>query len=142
MSAEENKQIARRFAQVWSAGGLHLLDELASPDIVVHYPMPPEPMVGVETFRSFLRDLYAGMPDVSVSVDEVIAEGEKVACRWTMKGTHDGPLFGFPATGKPVEISGFAHYRIVDGRVVEEKGAGNSIALLQQIGAVISPSQG
>ena len=142
MSAEENKAIAERFAQVWSAGGLHLLDELASPDIVVSYPVPPEPMRGVEAFRGFLKDLYAGLPDVSVSVDEMIAEGEKVACRWTMKGTHDGPLFGFPATGNPVEISGFAHYRIVDGKVVEELGAGNSISLLQQIGAVIGPPQG
>ena len=139
MSIEENKGIAERFAQVWSARGLHLVDELAAPDIVVSYPIPPEPMRGTEAFKAFLSDLVKGLPDVTVTVDETIAEGEKVACRWTMTGTHDGPLFGFPATGKQVQISGFTHYRIVGGKVVEETGAGNSLGLLQQLGAVIGP---
>lgn len=140
MSIEENKAIAERFAQVWSAGNLHLVDELAAPDIVVSYPVPPEPMRGPEAFKAFLGTLFEGLPDVRVTVDEMVAEGEKVACRWTMTGTHDGPLFGFPATGNQVQISGFAHYRIVDGKVVEEIGAGNSLALLQQLGAVIGPA--
>ncbi len=141
MSIEENKAIAERFAQVWTAGGLHVVDELAAPDIVVSYPIPPEPMRGVEAFKAFLSELVAGLPDVTVTVDELIAEGEKVACRWTMTGTHDGPLFGFPASGRPVQISGFTHYRIAGGKVVEETGAGNSLGLLQQLGAVIGPPQ-
>lgn len=141
MTTEKNKAIAERFAQVWSAGGLHLVDELAAPDLVVSYPIPPEPMRGQEAFKAFLSELVAGLPDVAVTVDDVFAEGDKVACRWTMTGTHDGPLFGFPATGKQVQISGFTHYRIVGGRVVEEMGAGNSLGLLQQIGAVIAPPQ-
>lgn len=141
MTTEENKAIAERFAQVWSAGGLHLVDELAAPDIVVSYPIPPEPMRGAEAFKAFLSELIAGLPDVSVTVDETIAEGDKVACRWTMTGTHDGPLFGFPASGKRVEIPGFTHYRIAGGKVVEETGAGNSLGLLQQLGAVVGPPQ-
>lgn len=141
MSTEENKAIAERFAQIWSAGGLHLVDELAAPDIVVSYPIPPEPMRGPEAFKAFLSELVAGLPDVSVTVDDIFAEGDKVACRWTMTGTHDGPLFGFPASGKRVEISGFTHYRIAGGKVVEETGAGNSLGLLQQLGAVVGPPQ-
>lgn len=141
MSVEDNKAIANRFAQVWAAGGLHIVDELAAPDIVVSYPMPPEPLRGAEAFKGFLTDLVAGLPDASVTVDDMVAEGDKVACRWTLRGTHDGPLFGFPATGRPVEISGFTFYSIADGKVVEETGAGNTLGLLQQIGAVIAPAQ-
>ena len=140
MSTKENKAIAHRFAQVWAAGGLHVVDELAAPDIVVSYPIPPEPIRGAEAFKAFLTEFVAGLPDVAVTVDDMIAEGDKVACRWTMRGTHTGPLFGFPATGRPVQISGFTFYRIASGKVVEETGAGNSMALLQQIGAVIAPA--
>jgi predicted ester cyclase len=63
-------------------------------------------MRGVEAFKAFLTELAAGLPDVSVTVGEMIAEDDKVACHWTMHGTHKGPRFGFSPTGKPVQISG------------------------------------
>ena len=140
MSTIDNKAIAHRFAQAWAAGGLHLVDELAAPDIIVTYPIPPEPIRGAESFKAFLTQLIAGLPDATVTVDESIAEDDKVACRWTMRGTHTGPFFGFPATGKVIQISGFTFYRIADGKVIEEKGIGNSLSLLQQLGAVITPA--
>jgi steroid delta-isomerase-like uncharacterized protein len=141
MSIEENKAIAHRFGQVWSSGNLHLIDELASPDIVVSYPVPPEPIRGAEAFKAFLTQFFTGLPDSMVTVDDIIAEGDQVACRWTMRATHEGPLFGFPATGRQVQISGFTFYRITGGKVVEESGAGNTIGLMQQLGAVIGPPQ-
>ena len=141
MSTKDNKAIAHRFAQVWSAGCLHIVDELAAPDIVVSYPMPPEPIRGTEAFKVFLTELIAGLPDVKVTVDDTIAEGDQVACRWTWRGTHKEPLFGFPPTGKPVQISGFTFYRIAGGKVVEETGIGNTLSLMQQLGAVVAPAQ-
>ncbi len=141
MSIEENKAIAHRFGQVWAVGNLGLLDELASPDIVVSYPMPPEPLRGAEAFRAFLKEFFTGLPDSTVTVDDIIAEGDRVACRRTLRATHEGPLFGFPATGRQVRISGFTFYRIADGKVIEEAGAGNTIGLMQQLGAVIGPPQ-
>lgn len=141
MNTGDNVAIAHRFAQAWAAGGQHIVDELAAPDIVVSYPMPPEPIVGVEAFKAFLTELFAGLPDNSVSVDETVAEGDRVACRWTMRGTHNGELFGFPATGRSVQISGFTIYRIANGKVVEETGAGNTLGLLQQLGATVGPPQ-
>ena len=135
MSTEDNKAIANRFAQVWAAGCLHIVDELAAPDLVVSYPMPPEPIRGPEAFKAFLTELIAGLPDVTVTVDDTIAEGDKVACRWTWSGTHKGPLFGFPPTGKPVQISGFTFYRIANGKVVEETGIGNTLSLIEQLRA-------
>jgi steroid delta-isomerase-like uncharacterized protein len=141
MSTEQNVAIAHRFAQVWSPGNLHLLDELASPEIVVSYPMPPEPMRGPEAFKAFLTELFVGLPDAVVAVNDTVSEGDKVACRWTMQATHEGPLFGFPATGKRIQIWGFTFYRIADGRIIEETGIGNTLSLLQQLGAVIGPPQ-
>jgi steroid delta-isomerase-like uncharacterized protein len=141
VSVEENKAIAQRFAQVWTAGCLHIVDELAAPDIVVSYPIPPEPLRGTEAFKGFLAGLMEGLPDAVVTVDDMIAEGDKVACRWTMRGTHKGPLFGFPATEKQVEILGFTFYRIAGGRVAEESGIGNTLGLMQQLGAVVGPAQ-
>lgn len=140
MSTEDNKEIARRFAQVWAAGGLHIVDELAAPDIVVSYPIPPEPVHGRKAFKAFLTELLEGLPDAAVTVDDMIAEGDKVACRWTLRGTHDGPLFGFPPSGRSVQVSGFTFYRIADGRVVEETGMGNTLRLMQQLGADIRPT--
>lgn len=141
MSTTENKAIASRFAQVWAAGALQLVDELAAPDIVVSYPFPPEPIRGAEAFKSFLRQFVEALPDVTVVVDDMIAEGEKVAVRWTFRGTHEGPLLGLPPTGRPVQVSGLTFYRIVGGKVVEETGIGNTLGLMQQLGAVVSPAQ-
>jgi steroid delta-isomerase-like uncharacterized protein len=97
-------------------------------------------MHGTEAFKTFLSELIAGLPDATVTVDDTIAEDDKVACRWTMRGTHEGPLLGFPPTGKPVNISGFTFYRIDGGKVVEETGIGNTLSLMQQLGAVIAPA--
>lgn len=138
MSTEQNKAIAKRFAQVWAAGELHIVDELAAPDIVVSYPIPPEPLHGAEAFKAFLTEFIAGLPDAVVTVDDTVAEGDKVACRWTVRGTQDGPLFGFPPSGRSVQISGFTFYRISDGKVVEEMGMGNALGLMQQLGADIA----
>lgn len=135
MSIENNKAIVRRFAQAWAAGGLHVVDELASPGLIVSYPMPPEPLRGPEAFKAFLREVIAGLPDATVTVDDMIAEGDKVACRWTMRGTHNGPLFDFPPSGRSVQFSGFTFYRIAEGRVAEETGIGNTLSLMQQLGA-------
>ncbi len=141
MRTEDNKAIARRFAQVWAAGCLHIVDELAAPDIVVSYPFPPEPIRGAEAFKGFLRQFVEALPDVTVVVDDMIAEGDKVAVRWTFRGTHDGPLLGLPATGRRVQVSGFAFYRIIGGKVVEETGIGNTLGLMQQLGAAVVPAQ-
>lgn len=140
MGTKENKAIVSRFAQVWAAGCLDIVDELAAPDIVVSYPIPPEPIRGAEAFKDFLTEVIAGLPDATVTVDDMIAEGDRVACRWTMRGTHKGPLFGFPPSGRSVQVSGFTFYRIAGGKVIEEMGIGNALSLMQQIGAVAVPS--
>lgn len=134
MSVEANKTIARRFAQVWAPGNFGILDELAAPNLIVSYPVPPEPIHGPEAFKILLAQIFGGLPDASVSVDEEIAEADKVALRWTLRGTHKGELLGIPPTNRSVELTGITFYRIIGGKVVEEKGIGNTLGLLRQLG--------
>lgn len=142
MSTEANRETARRFAEVWTPEGLHFLDELAAPDIVVSYPVPPEPMRGVEAFRSFLESVFEGIPDAALTIEELVAEGDTVAGRWTWGGTHTGPLFGIPATGKRLKVTGFTFYRIADGKVTRESGMGAPSLMEQLAGAVGPPGSG
>jgi steroid delta-isomerase-like uncharacterized protein len=134
MSVEANKAIARRFAQVWAPGNFDILDELAAPDLIVSYPVPPEPIHGPEAFKILLARILGALPDATVSVDEEIAEADKVAVRWTLRGTHKGELLGIPATNRSVELTGITFYRIVDGKVLEERGIGNTLGLMRQLG--------
>jgi steroid delta-isomerase-like uncharacterized protein len=141
MSVEHNKTIARRFAEIYNRGGLAIVDELAGPDLVVSYPLLPEDIHGLQAYKQVLAQFYAAFPDIEASVEEMIAEGEKVVARWTCRGTHRGDFPGLPATGKTVQWSGMTIYRIVDGKVVEEKGEEDVLGLLQQLGVIPQPQQ-
>ena len=102
MSEDENKALARRFIQVWAPGNLSVLDELAAPDITVIYPVLGEPVRGAAAFKQLLAHFHAACPDVEISVQEQIAEGDKVVTRWSVCGTHRGELLGVPPTGRPL----------------------------------------
>ncbi len=116
MLADEAKQIARQFGQAWTAGNLSVVDDLSALDIIVSYAGMPEPIRNAEGFKQLLSDQwYAGLPDAQRMDQEVIAEPDKVAVRWTCRGTHEGVLFGVPATGKSVSLSGISLYRITMG---------------------------
>jgi steroid delta-isomerase-like uncharacterized protein len=141
MSTENNKAIARRFAQIWGKGSLNIVDELAAPNISVSYPLLPETVHGPEAFKQVLMMVHSGLPDADVSVEEEIAEGDKVVVRWTMRGTHMSELMGIPPTGKQATWTGITIYRLADGKIVEEKGEEDSLGLMQQLGAVPAPTQ-
>jgi steroid delta-isomerase-like uncharacterized protein len=136
MSIEENKAIARRFIQAWSAGGEAIVDELAAPTLTVAYTHWPEPVRGPAQFKQMLTETFRYFPDMKVAVDELLAETDRVMVRWTYTGTHQhGELYGLPATGKSVKVSGITVYRIADGKVVEESGLVDSFNMMLQLGA-------
>ena len=140
MSAENNKAIARRFIQVWGDGNLDVIDELAAPSLVVRYPVIPQVIHSSREFRHVIAGFRSAFPDSALRVEEEIAEGEKVAVRWTFTGTHKGSFMGIPATGKKVTWTGITIYRIVDGRVVEERGEEDFVGFLREVGLVRQPS--
>jgi steroid delta-isomerase-like uncharacterized protein len=140
MPIVENKSIARRFIHAWSAGGLGIVDELAAPDITVSYSHFPEPIRGAEKFKQVLIQTVNSFPDIRVTADELICEEDRVVVRWTYRGTHkSGNIFGIPAAGKQVSVSGITVYVIAHGKVVEENGLVDSFSLMRQLGAAPAP---
>ncbi len=142
MSIEENKAIVRRLNdEVWSKGRLEVIDELIADDFVTTVVGAPEQIRGPQGFREFVAMYRTAFPDLRISVDEQIAEGETVVTRWTATGTNEGELMGIPATGKQATTAGININRVAGGKLVEGWGLFDQLGLLQQIGAVPVPTR-
>ena len=141
VSAEENKDIVRRFWGVWEEGNIDLVDELLAPDYINHSPATPDQPTDPEGVKAVVGMFRSGMPDLRVVVEDMIAEGDKVVWRWTIRGTHTGPFQQLPATGKQVTITGINIVRIAGGQLVENWGEVDMLGLLQQLGAIPMPGQ-
>jgi len=139
--SEENKKIARRmFEEGEGQGNLAVIDELIANDFVNHTPFGE--MHGQEPARQFILMLRRGFPDLQVTVEDQLAEGDRVATRWTARGTHQGEFQGVPPTGNPMEISGIAVARLANGKVIEQWGNPDLLTMMQQIGAIPTPDGG
>ena len=136
MSAETNKLVMGRFTDFINTASEKLADELISPDAIFHVPGRAEPVRGPAGYLAIIGMMREGFPDIQWTLEEMIAEGEKVAARFTMRGTHHGTFFGVPPTGKPIVVQAMNFYRLSRGQFVEERGQPDLLALLQQIGAV------
>src|SRR5947208_12101461 len=107
MSTEQNKEVFRRlFEEVFNQGNLHLIDEIVSPDWVNYDPSLPEELHGREGARQLVSMWKAGFPDFAIEIEDMIAEGDKVAARFAFDGVHTGEFFGVPPTGKRVHGTG------------------------------------
>ena len=136
MSAE-TKGIARRFLEeAFNRGNLDVVDELVAPEFVNHDAALPEPVVGIEASKASIRGYRDALPDMRMTVELQVAEGEEVVTQWTARGTHQGDLMGLAATGKQATVTGITIDRIVDGRIVESWTNWDTLGLLQQLGAV------
>jgi steroid delta-isomerase-like uncharacterized protein len=142
MSTEENKAIIRRVNdEVWSEGHLDVIDELIADDFVATVVGAPEQIRGPQGFREFVVMYRTAFPDLRITVDEQVAEGETIVTRWTATGTNEGELMGIPATGKQATTAGININRISGGKLVEGWGLFDQLGLLQQIGAVPTPTR-
>lgn len=129
------KPIARRFIQAWNAGQRHVVDELAAPDLTVSYTHYPEPYHGPEAFKAMLAKTHQYFPDLTIDVHDVIADGTQAVVHWTYRGTfQNGAMFGVPASGQSIEVTGVTIYTIEDGMVQREEGVVDNLALMQQLG--------
>src|SRR5215213_7633103 len=138
MTAEENKAIARRWAEeVWGKGNLDLIDELVPPDYVDHDPAVPEGVVrGPEGVRRYIEEFREAFPDMRLTVEDQLSEGDKVLTRWTARGTHRGEFMGVPASGNRMEMGGMSIDRFSDGRFVESWESYDALGMMRQIGAL------
>lgn len=140
MSAEENKALVSRFVEeFWNEGNMSAADELMAIDAEIH--MPTGEMVNLDGLKRFASTFRGSFPDWHSTFEELVAEGDRVAERWTGRGTHRGELQGIPPTDKRVEVPGSVFYRIVGGKIVEFRGQLDMMSLMQQLGAIPSPQQ-
>jgi steroid delta-isomerase-like uncharacterized protein len=141
MSAEENKDIVRRFWGVWEEGNIDLVDELLAPDYVNRTPATPDQPTGPEGVKGVVGMFRSGMPDLRVVIEDMIADGDKVAVRYTLEGTHEGELFGVPPTGRRLSIKSIAIERVSDGKIREHWRVTDSLDMMQQLGVVPEPGE-
>lgn len=141
MSLEENKAVVRRAYEGFNDGNIDILDEVFAPDYVAHFP-GTEPVEGRDAAKQLVGAFMAAFPDLVFTIEDQIAEGDRVATRWSARGTHKGEFKGFPpkthgiqATGNHVHFSATDIYRIVDGQVAEEWNTLEQLDVMQQIGA-------
>lgn len=138
MSAEpELKDIYRGIIDSMNRGDLGVLEDLVAPDVVDHNPIPGQ-APGFEGFKQWLASARTSFPDLLGTVEDVIAEGDRVAARVTWRGTHRGDFVGLPPTNKPIEMSAYHHVRFADGRAAEWWGTADLFGVLQQLGAAIA----
>ncbi len=141
MSEAENKTIAQRFNEdIWGTGDEAALKELFAPDFVDHGALPGQ-TPDREGHKQILAAFRSAFPDLNVTTEDIVAEGDKVVTRWTARGTHQGELMGIPPTGKEVRIKGIDVLRIEEGRMVERWAEYNDLEVMQQLGAVPEPGQ-
>ncbi len=143
MSTEQNKALIGRFIEeLFNRGNMSLADEMLAPDFVDREQLPPgipNDREGVKVLTTMLRGAF---PDFKATIDDILAEGDKVVIRMTWSGTQKGEFMGIPATGKRVSFGVIDIIRIAGGKLVEHWGQMDSMGMMQQLGAIPAPVEG
>jgi predicted ester cyclase len=141
MSAEENKAIARRvYEEAITQKKLEVFDEIMSPDIVDHAPFPDQ-APGLEGFKGAFALVLSAFPDYQSTVEDQIAEGDKMVTRFTSRGTHQGEFIGLEPTGNRVRVTGIDIDRVVESKIVEHWSEADLLGMMQQLGVIPPPGQ-
>jgi steroid delta-isomerase-like uncharacterized protein len=140
MSAEINKAIVRRmYEEVFNRRNLALAAELASPESITHEVPPGMAATGPETLRQVVQLLTTAFPDHHTTIEDLIAEGDKVVVRATFSGTHQGVFLGIPPTGRPFTQQQIHVVRITDGKIAEHWAVRDDLRMMRQLGVIPGP---
>ncbi len=140
MSGEENKALVRCWVEAWNTGNIDAVGGFVTVDYVRHDPNSPE-VRGPEAEQRLVEMYRAAFPDLRFTVEHLVAEGDSVAARLTVRGTHRGELLGIPPTGNQVTLAVMELYRLADGKIAEQWVTMDALGLLQQLGAIPGPGQ-
>ena len=138
MSQENKMLISRAIEEMWNQGHFDVADEVLSSDFAGHSSMAETR--GPEEAKQFFASLRAAFPDIHFTIEDQIAEGDKVVSRWRARATHTGEFQGIPPTGKAGEITGITINRLANGKVVEGWTNLDELGLLQQLGVMPAPT--
>jgi len=142
MSIEDNKVLARRYLEeVYSKGNLEVIDECLDRDIQDHEEFGDQMPAGLVGVRELVKAFRAAFPDISVTIDDLVAEDDRVFIRASWVGTHKGEFMGISPTGKRIYFSSMDEIRVGDGMIKEHWGITDTISLVLQLGAVSIPDE-
>lgn len=137
MTTQANKAALNRYVnEVWMSGDLNAVPQFVTPDYVRHDTGLPMPVRGPEAMAQLIGLYRTAFPDLRLTADIMLAEGEMVAVHWQVRGTHQGDLMGIPPSGKPIAITATEIFRFSGGKIAEQWVTVDNIGLLRQIGAV------
>jgi steroid delta-isomerase-like uncharacterized protein len=135
--SEQNKNVVRRlFEEVWNKGNLSVADELFAPNYAHHDLSTPDVGRGPESEKKRATLYRTAFPDLRLTIEDIIAEGETVMARWSCRGTHKGDFSGIAPTGKQINISGVTIARLANGKFAEGWVNWDALGLMQQLGVV------
>ena len=140
MSTESNKAVVQRFREALDAGDLDGAFAVFAPNAIVHMGSAPEPL-SMEGFKQMGQLLLSAFTGSTSTVEDMIAEGDKVVSQITFRGSHTGDLMGIPPTGKSVAMSEIIIDRVADGQIVESWRLLDQMAMMQQLGLIPAPDQ-
>jgi predicted ester cyclase len=138
-AGDETLIVKRVLEEPWQ-GNFDVIDDYVAAGYVGHTTAEPEPIRGPEGFKANVRTYLAGFPDARITVDDHVAAGDKVAVRWTGRGTQTGEIAGIAPTGKEVTVTGITISRLEAGQVVEDWTSWDLLGMLAQLGAVPAPA--
>lgn len=147
MSVEGNKEVVRRYYEkAFNEGRIEILDEVIAEDVVNHDPVSDETLTPEEArgFEGFVRHVEAArkaFPDATVTIEDMIAEGDEVLVRFTFEGTHEGRFVGIEPTGNRIWGTNMVLMRLEDGKIVERWEESDSLDLLRQLGVLPPPEE-
>ena len=137
--ADTKKIILQLLEEPWK-GNWDVIDEYVAPGYVGHDPAEPGPIRGPDGFKANIQKYIDGFADAHITVDDQIAEGDKVATRWTGRGTHTGEIAGIAPTGKEVTVTGITIAKIEGGKLIEDHTTWDTFGMLVQLGAIPIPA--
>jgi predicted ester cyclase len=140
--SEQNKALVRRFMVEVAKGNLDAVEDVFAPNYVGHTPDSPEGIQGIEAVKLYADTFREAFPDLQVIVEDQVAEGEKVATRYTIRGTHLGELMGIAPTERQIEFGGTTIHRIEAGKIVEQWDNYDRVSMMRQLTGVAEPGWG
>ena len=137
MMTVDNKAIIRRFyEELWDERNLEIIDQMVAPSHALQVPSHSGSAMGPAAYKSQIQMYRQGFPDLEFTIEDLIGEGEKVVCCWTMSGTHQGEFMGVPATGKRMSVDGVTIHNVTNGKIMDSYVSLNLWDMMQQLGTI------
>lgn len=138
---ENTKHVDRIIEDAWNNGNLEVVDELVASDYELHIPNAPKEFRGPEGFKEFVQMYRTAFPDLTLSVEDRVVEGDKIVDRFMCRGTHEGELMGIEPTGEEIEVMSIVIHHLEDGQLVADDALLDNLGLMRQLGVVELPTE-